>query len=400
MTVVVMHHAAGETPTAVIRVLAGAGLASRTVPLADGAGPSADLGGIEGLILLGGSRSAGADGGAEGGAEGGARLVRAALAAEVPVLALGTGTRLLARATRAAAGAGSGPAAGLPALELTPAAECDPLFAGGARPSPSLRPARDPLELPADAVVLASCDGYPEQAFRIGAGAWGIRFLPASPGPALDPWSEHLLGRFATLVTARAEHTATRAFFTRRADAWEERFAHQTPAYEAAVARLRLEPGGRAVDLGCGTGRAMPALRTQVGPRGHVLGVDLTPAMLASAARHGRTRHGYLVAADCTRLPLAGASVHGIFSAGVLDHLPDPYAALREWARVTAADGVLLLFHPSGRAERAARHGRALDPGDLLAEHNLRPALETSGWRLDEYEDAGGHFLARALPLA
>ncbi|MFI5669433.1 methyltransferase domain-containing protein [Streptomyces sp. NPDC051704] len=405
MAVVVMHHAAGETPAAVLRVLAGAGLAARTVPLADGAGPSADLGGVEGLILLDGTGSAvtddGEEAGAEGGEERGEGLVRAALAAEVPVLALGTGTRLLARAAGAATtGAGSGPAVGLPALELTPAAHSDPLFAGGARPSPSLRPARGPLALPADAVVLASCDGYPEQAFRIGAGAWGIRFLPAPPGPVLDPWAEQLLGRFARLVTARAEHTATRAFFTRRADAWEERFAHQTPAYEAAVARLRLEPGGRAVDLGCGTGRAMPALRAQVGRRGHVLGVDVTPAMLASAARHGRTRHGHLVAADCTRLPLAGASVHGIFSAGVLDHLPDPYAALREWARVTAADGVLVLFHPSGRAERAARHGRALDPGDLLAEHNLRPALETAGWRLDEYEDAGGHFLARALPLA
>lgn len=44
-----------------------------------------------------------------------------------------------------------------------------------ARIRPDLRPARDPLELPAGAVVPASCDGYPEQAFRIGASAWGIR---------------------------------------------------------------------------------------------------------------------------------------------------------------------------------------------------------------------------------
>ncbi|MFJ3830487.1 hypothetical protein ACIPWI_21280 [Streptomyces sp. NPDC090046] len=60
----------------------------------------------------------------------------------------------------------------------------------------------------------------------------------------------------------------------------------------------------------------MPALRAQVGARGHVLGVDVTPAVSAAAARHGRTRHGHLVAADCTRLPLPGGSVQGIFSAG------------------------------------------------------------------------------------
>ncbi|MET9689513.1 methyltransferase domain-containing protein [Streptomyces sp. NPDC006514] len=381
MAVVVVQTAAGRAPSAVSRVLAAAGLTSRTVPLADGAGPSADLGGVEGLIVLGA-----ADPG----------LLREALAAEVPVLALEPGTRLLVGAAGAAPGTRPATAPDRPPVELTRAAGSDPLFAGAARPSPALRPACDPLELPADAVVLASCDGYPEQAFRIGTSAWGVRFLPQEL--PLDPWGEQLLGRFATLVAARAEHTATRAFFTRRADAWEERFAYQTPAYEAAVARLRLVPGGRALDLGCGTGRAMPALRAQVGPRGQVLGVDLTPAMLAAAARHGRARHGSLLAADCTRLPLAGASVDGIFSAGLLDHLPDPAAALCEWARVTAADGVLLLFHPSGRAERAARHGRSLDPDDLLAEDNLRHALGTAGWHLEEYEDAAGHFLARAVP--
>ncbi|MET8294216.1 methyltransferase domain-containing protein [Streptomyces sp. NPDC005180] len=86
----------------------------------------------------------------------------------------------------------------------------------------------------------------------------------------------------------------------------------------------------------------------------------------------------------------------GIFSAGLLDHLPDPHTALREWARISAPDGTLLLYHPSGRAERAARHGRALDPGDLLADSHLKPALEAAGWMLAEYEDTVGHFLARA----
>ncbi|WP_406048364.1 methyltransferase domain-containing protein [Streptomyces virginiae] len=381
MAVVVMQPTAGQAPPAVSRVLAAAGLDSRTVPLADDAGPSAGLAGVEGLIVLGAADPA---------------LLREALAAEVPVLALEPGTRLLVRAAGGAPGGRPDATPDRPPVELTRAAGSDPLFAGATRPSPGLRPACDPLELPADAVVLASCDGYPEQAFRIGASAWGVRFLPQEL--PLGPWGEQLLGRFATLVAARAEHTATRAFFTRRADAWEERFAYQAPAYEAAVARLRLAPGGRAMDLGCGTGRAMPSLRAQVGPDGHVLGVDLTPAMLAAAARHGRTGHGHLLAADCPRLPLAAASVDGIFSAGLLDHLPDPAAALREWARVTAADGVLLLFHPSGRAERAARHGRPLDPDDLLAEGNLRRTLRTTGWHLDEYEDGAGHFLARAVP--
>ncbi|WP_327420424.1 MULTISPECIES: class I SAM-dependent methyltransferase [unclassified Streptomyces] len=160
---------------------------------------------------------------------------------------------------------------------------------------------------------------------------------------------------------------------------------------------MGLLPGRRALDVGCGSGRALPALRAEVGAEGVVLGVELTPAMLTAAAKEGRADLARLLMADACRLPLAAGVVDGIFSAGLVDHLPDPAAALSEWARVTAMGGVLLLFHPSGRAERAARHGRPLDPDDLLAEENLRPALHAAGWSLDCYEDASRHFLARAV---
>ena len=59
--------------------------------------------------------------------------------------------------------------------------------------------------------------------------------------------------------------------------------------------------------------------------------------------------------------------------------------------------GALLLSHPSGRAERAARHGRPLDPDDPPAEENLHPALEAAGWKLDSYEDTPHRFLARVV---
>ncbi|WP_240801842.1 methyltransferase domain-containing protein [Streptomyces sp. A1136] len=119
--------------------------------------------------------------------------------------------------------------------------------------------------------------------------------------------------------------------------------------------------------------------------------------MLTAAARIGRGESGRFLLADCTRLPLATASVHGVFAAGLLDHLPRPRAALREWARVAAADAALLPFHPAARAERAARHGRPLGPDDLLAEPNLRPMPDATGWRLTVYDDAEHRFLARAV---
>lgn len=191
--------------------------------------------------------------------------------------------------------------------------------------------------------------------------------------------------------------TESRAFFAPRAATWDTRFGGDLPAYAAAVGEADLAPGAVVVDVGCGTGRALPALRAAVGRHGTVVGLDVTPQMLAVArARHGSQRAG-LVLADARGLPLADASVDAVFAAGLLTHLPDTDAALRELARVTRTGGRLVLFHPSGRAALAARHGRALRPDEPLAEAPLRQSTGRTGWQLGSYDDPPHRFLALAV---
>jgi ubiquinone/menaquinone biosynthesis C-methylase UbiE len=50
-----------------------------------------------------------------------------------------------------------------------------------------------------------------------------------------------------------------------------------------AVRALRLRPGDTVVDMACGTGLNFRLLEKVVGPRGRIIGVDLTDAMLARA---------------------------------------------------------------------------------------------------------------------
>ena len=52
-----------------------------------------------------------------------------------------------------------------------------------------------------------------------------------------------------------------------------------------AIAELRLGPGDTVVDLGTGTGRNLLTLADLVGPGGRVIGVDVSPKMLARAQR-------------------------------------------------------------------------------------------------------------------
>ncbi|MFC8519236.1 class I SAM-dependent methyltransferase [Streptomyces sp. NPDC057257] len=193
------------------------------------------------------------------------------------------------------------------------------------------------------------------------------------------------------------DHTHVQEFFGVRAADWDSRFPDDGPAYAAAVAELGLREGGRVLDAGCGTGRALPPLRAAVGPSGVVVGADLTPEMLQAAVRAGRGRDGRLLLADVAALPLRSGSLDAVFAAGLIAHLPRPAENLRELARVVRPGGVLALFHPIGRAALAARQGRQITPDDLRAEPNLRPLLADSGWRMTSYVDEDARFLALAV---
>ncbi|WP_433226769.1 class I SAM-dependent methyltransferase [Actinomadura formosensis] len=193
--------------------------------------------------------------------------------------------------------------------------------------------------------------------------------------------------------------TESRAFFAPRTATWDARFGDDMPAYAAAVGQAAIPAGGAVLDAGCGTGRALPALRDAVGPTGKVIGLDITPQMLTVARATGRAQHAALVLADARRLPFADARFDAVFAAGLVPHLPDLAAGTAELARITRPGGRLVIFHPSGRAALAARHGRTLRPDEPLAETCFQSLLASAEWRLDRYDDPPHRFFALAVRL-
>lgn len=118
-----------------------------------------------------------------------------------------------------------------------------------------------------------------------------------------------------------------------RGDALRARAA----AFVAAACRANPPFPGWVLDVGCGA-----RLHVAVPPGIRVLGVDVS---LAQLRRNTTTTH--LAVADAGRLPVATGSLDAAVSWDVLEHLPDPDAALHELARVIRPGGVVVLGLPN-----------------------------------------------------
>ena len=88
---------------------------------------------------------------------------------------------------------------------------------------------------------------------------------------------------------------------------YDRRIRFIAPLRRRVVERLVLRPGDRGVDMGCGTGASLAALRAAVGAEGHVTGVELSDEM-AAVARQRIADEGWdnvdIVIGDAASAPL------------------------------------------------------------------------------------------------
>lgn len=139
---------------------------------------------------------------------------------------------------------------------------------------------------------------------------------------------------------------AVRAAYRRWARIYDAAFGVVSgPARRRAVEALNALPDGRVLEVGVGTGLALPHYRHGL----RVTGIDLSPEMLALARQkveRDRLRHvEALLEMDAEAMDLPDASFDTAVAMFVASVVPNPRRMMAEIRRVVRAGGTILLVN-------------------------------------------------------
>jgi demethylmenaquinone methyltransferase/2-methoxy-6-polyprenyl-1,4-benzoquinol methylase len=140
------------------------------------------------------------------------------------------------------------------------------------------------------------------------------------------------------------------------------------PVLRSAVDTLHLPAGSRGLDAGCGIALPTLLLAEAVGPAGHVIGLDLSPELLARAeqivAQAGLSARISFREGDVRGLPFDDESFDWALSVDCVGYAPlEPLPLAKELARVVK---------PGGSVTILAWSSETLLPGYPLLEARLR----------------------------
>lgn len=136
---------------------------------------------------------------------------------------------------------------------------------------------------------------------------------------------------------------------------------------------MRVQPGQRVLDIGCGTGNAVRELAARIRPDGQSIGLDASRQLVVVAESDvgNADLPVRFIHAPAERMPLEDASIDGARADRVFMYLKDMAMATREAMRVLKPGGMLVVSEPD-------MEGTWLDCGDVELARKITRASATA----------------------
>jgi len=165
------------------------------------------------------------------------------------------------------------------------------------------------------------------------------------------------------------------------------------------MSRLEIDPDGRVLDIGSGTGILLPFLLRRLDISGSIVEMDIAAGMLKKGREKESDRRVAFVQGDAHSLPFASAAFDLVLCHNTFPHFADQMRALCEISRVTDAGGRLVISHTMSREAVNSFHrdiGGVVGHDQLPEDGVLAKWLEMAGFRWPSIENVPEWYLVVA----
>lgn len=159
-------------------------------------------------------------------------------------------------------------------------------------------------------------------------------------------------------IPVYAEKSEKEIFFDNAANNWEKSStnAKELSQISEVIGHFGLKEGETVLDAGCGTGRLIPFLYTNVGKNGYVYGIDFSQEMLRIAKQKYHNENISFIKADIAQIPLSSESIDRIICFCTFPHIDNKTLALSEFHRLLKPSGILVICNLLGSKELNGLH--------------------------------------------
>jgi ubiquinone/menaquinone biosynthesis C-methylase UbiE len=144
-------------------------------------------------------------------------------------------------------------------------------------------------------------------------------------------------------------------------------------------------PGSHVLDVATGTGAALVPAAREAGSAGRVVGIDLSPGMVARARSEVQAAglgNSHVLVADAAHLPVAGGSFDCVLCSFAIFLFPNLASVLSECHRVLRPSGIIGLVYSAGEDQNWSWYEQ------LIAKYKPAVILGTERYRPEDVEAA------------
>lgn len=164
-----------------------------------------------------------------------------------------------------------------------------------------------------------------------------------------------------------------------------------------------INPTGKILDVGCGTGILVPVLLSRSEPPFTIFELDFSLEMLReNHAKNLKRSHLNFINGNALKTPVPDQTFQWIIALAVLPHLGDSLDAIHEWSRIISPGGTLVLLHLMNSQELNEFHAQL----DGIVKHDrLAPVTELAnlfsenGWVIELKKEQKELYLLKARKL-